>query len=552
MKEQEESCMSEDMRQQEQEVEPGFSFEVFCEEVVALLMMAYLFIIFCIYPFYMKNGYVEIGKEKYEFFKAITIGAFCLIVPLALICVAFHLRNNIKNRKNVGFLRLGGMSCTDWTVLAYGISAVFSYIASQFKDMALWGEKGWNMGLVTQLIFVLSYFLVSRFWEFEEKLLLAFMAASSVVLGLGVLNRFSVYPIEVKGANNGFLSTMGNINWFCGYWAVLFPIGFVLYWCAEKLWMRLLALLGVIIGIAAGVSQGSNSAFIVFVGVYVLVFCLSFQNRLRMKRFFELAILFCGVCQGLRLWRMLQPEAFDYYDSALSSRMTMSRITLYALVPLFLIYILLCLVGRKKDFEIRKWKMVRQIVVLLLVVVAGVYVFLLVLNSSMQDGIRSLGEWSALVFDNQWGSARGATWSAGVRTYQSIPTLRRLIGVGSDCFATYLYTIPQVAEAVIDQFGGARLTNAHNEWLTILVNQGIFGFISYGGIFITAVIRYVYHGEKALNGRRLYLYVFALSAFAYAIHNVVSFQQILSTPFVFLMLGMGECLVRAEDERLQI
>ena len=105
--------------------------------------------------------------------------------------------------------------------------------------------------------------------------------------------------------------------------------------------------------------------------------------------------------------------AFDYYDSALSSRMTMSRITLYALVPLFVIYILLCLVGRKKDFEIRKWKMVRQIVVLLLVVVAGVYVLLLVLNSSMQDGIRSLGEWSALVFDNQWGSARGATWSAG-------------------------------------------------------------------------------------------------------------------------------------------
>lgn len=273
-----------------------------------------------------------------------------------------------------------------------------------------------------------------------------------------------------------------------------------------------------------------------------------------MKRFWELAILFCLVCQGLRLWRILQPGAYDYYDSALSSRMTMSRITLAGLAVCIFIYVLVCVMGRRKDFDIRRYRMLRQIAILAVVITAGVYLLLLIVNSSVENGIRSLGEWSALIFSKQWGSARGATWSAGVEAYRNIPVLRKLIGVGPDCFATYLYTIESLAEEVMDQFGDARLTNAHNEWLTVLVNNGILGFISYAGIFVTSVIRYVYGGERAANGHKWHLYVFAMSIFAYAIHNVVSFQQVLSTPFIFLMLGMGECLIRTEsreEEKVQ-
>ena len=56
--------------------------EAFCEETVSLLLTAYLFIVFCMFPFYMRNGYVEIGKDKYNFYKAVAAGGFCLIVPL--------------------------------------------------------------------------------------------------------------------------------------------------------------------------------------------------------------------------------------------------------------------------------------------------------------------------------------------------------------------------------------------------------------------------------------------------------------------------------------
>ncbi len=542
--------------------------EIFCEETVSLLLTAYLFIVFCMFPFYMRSGYVEIGKDKYIFYKAVAAGGFCLIVPLVLLCLAVHLLGAGRRRSRLAGEAGGNgreaaweetedawepaehwrgrLSGTDWAVLAYGISVILSYIGSDFRQMAFRGEAGWYMGAAMQLGFVLSYFLVSRFWEYEEKVLFSFMTAAGVVFFLGLLNRFSIYPIAIEGANISFLSTMGNINWYCGYWSVLFPAGVVLYWKGDRFWLRLLALLFTALGIAAGVSQGSSSAFIVFAGVYGLLFCLSFDRAEAMKRFLRLAVLFCAVCQALRLWRVRRPAAYNYYSGTLSDWITLSRITLAGMLFPAVIYFFLWRAEKKKRLDMRKLKVLRQIAVLTAVTGIGVYILLLALNTGTEGGIRFMGKLSVLTFNELWGSARGATWSAAAQIYRNIPGLKKLIGVGPDCFASFLYTLPDLAERVSDQFGGARLTNAHNEWLNMLVNVGILGFLSYGGIFISAVSRFIYYGEKIFRGRGKYLCIFGFSAFAYTVHNMVSFQQILSTPFMFLMLGMGESLLRAE------
>ena len=69
--------------------ESPLTLKEFLEEAVSLLLTAYLFIIFCIYPFYIKNGYSDIGNEKYQFYKYITMGGLGLILPLALLCIFF-------------------------------------------------------------------------------------------------------------------------------------------------------------------------------------------------------------------------------------------------------------------------------------------------------------------------------------------------------------------------------------------------------------------------------------------------------------------------------
>ena len=48
----------------------------------------------------------------------------------------------------------------------------------------------------------------------------------------------------------------------------------------------------------------------------------------------------------------------------------------------------------------------------------------------------------------------------------------------------YAYTHPAISYLLENQFGGVRLTNAHNEMITILVNTGILGLLTFLGIFM--------------------------------------------------------------------
>lgn len=530
----------------------------FCEEAASLLLMAYLFIIFCMYPFYMRQGYVDIGDAKFAFYRDMTIGAICLIVPLVLIFkIAKHCMKKadkkaeqinkenqiLKKSQNLKWLtRIRNVSVTDGLMLLYLSAVLLSYFYSEFRQQAFWGENGWNMGLVTQLLFIATYYLISRYWEYNGRILLAFAAAAGLVFGIGILNRFSIFPFKIEGANSSFLSTLGNINWYSGFWSVVFGGALFWYWSEQNKIVRAGAGLFLLLCSAAGVSQGSNSAFLSVGALFFLLFILSVRQIIKLRRFLEASMIFCLSCQLLRFWRVMKPEAFDYYDGTLSDQITLSPITLYCFVGLGIIYCLLFVKSLNQDVNLRKFKMLAQITLLLFFIGAGVYLLLLILNSNIEGGIRFMGVKDQLIFSKNWGSSRGGTWIAGAKCYQNMSPSGRLIGAGPDCFALEAYQNPELAKVLRKQFGNARLTNAHNEWLTILVNCGMLGLIGYAGIFITAFWRFLRNAGKKQCYRILYILMAML--FSYTIHNVVSFQQILSTPFVFLAMGIGERVLR--------
>ena len=157
-------------------------------------------------------------------------------------------------------------------------------------------------------------------------------------------------------------------------------------------------------------------------------------------------------------------------------------------------------------------------------------------------GLPFLGEGGSLYFDENWGNGRGATFMAGWTIWKDLPLVHKMLGAGPDCFSVYAYGIPELSDFLWQQFGSARLTNAHCELFTLLINTGIFGVIFYMGIFASFIVRCLKFGK----GTWLY-YVFAVCAFCYFIHNMVSFAQVLNLPFVFLLMGMGESLCHEEQ-----
>lgn len=495
------------------------------------VLRAYFFVMMIIYPFYFRGGYQEIGNAKYEFFRNISVVTAGVMLPIIGVCVLLQF---LEGSLAEHYKRL---SVTDWFVYGYLLSVLLSYLGSPYRKEALLGARGWYMGLLTQLLLIAVYFFFSRYLKWKDAYLAVMLAASGLTFALGILNRYSVYPIPMEGRAPGFISTLGNINWFCGYWSVFCPLGVLLYWSCEKVWQRTAAGFFMTIGFLSGVTQGSSSACLVFLGLFVLLFYLSFRENRSMCRFLEICIFFMLACQIARLFRHLPGLAFNYEDP-LGNIITDTGLTLY--IGIFLGFLLLFFHRFvKKGGEISRLLWLRRAGLITLAGMASAYALLLTVNTCLPGRIPALSGKEFFTFNDKWANSRGGTWASGALAYRSQTLLRKWIGVGPDCFAEYIYSIPDLAERVYSQFGNVRLTNAHNEWLTLLVNQGILGAVSYAGIFLSAVCRFL---KKA--PMRPVLYLFAAGVLSYMIHNMVSFQQVLSTPFVFILLGIGENIQR--------
>ena len=63
---------------------------------------------------------------------------------------------------------------------------------------------------------------------------------------------------------------------------------------------------------------------------------------------------------------------------------------------------------------------------------------------------------------------------------------QKLLGAGPDCFAGYLEQVLPGGTVLFDKgyFAGSIFTNAHNEWLTTLINLGVLGTAAYAAYFL--------------------------------------------------------------------
>ena len=87
------------------------------------------------------------------------------------------------------------------------------------------------------------------------------------------------------------------------------------------------------------------------------------------------------------------------------------------------------------------------------------------------------------------------------------------------------------------------LACAHNEWLNTLVNMGVAGFVTYIGIFLTALWRFCKKSEECPE-----LMALAMSVMCYMGHNFFCYQQIVCTPVIFILIGVGEAIIRNKEQ----
>lgn len=532
----------------------------------------FLFFLVGIYSFYAPEGYIQIATNKYLFLKRLCLITAGVAAPLAILY--YILPSGEKRGKKAA----EKISVTDLLMFSYLCLNIITFCFSDYREEALWGTDGWYMGFAMQLFFIGIYFLVSRFYDGKIDVLPFLMTISFLVFLWGILNRFSIYPIDMQYESEQFISSMGNINWFCGFWSVFYVTGIVVYMISEKRQTRILSGIYSVLALGLATVEGSDSAFLSMGAVFFFLFLLAFQKTAYMKRWLELGIFYCAACQVMRIIVKIDRESLTMDTSTMW--MMLGNLTLAVLIVLCVLRAFLEIMDRrykeytgqggerkaaerlskKKTKEtglankkaekirrpekelIREWIWVKYAVIGMTAGGAVIFLILLIINTRTPGILGPLSKYSIFLFDGHWGSARGATWRDGLAIYQSFSWRERLFGVGQDCFAIYGYSLPELSARLTEEWPNSRLTNAHNECLTHLVNVGVFGMLAFIGIFASSFKRLL---EKAKS--EPLCYVFAASLLSYFIHNQFSFAQVLNVPYIYMMLGLGESLMRRTD-----
>lgn len=510
--------------------------------VGSFFVFLYLFLMIVVFPFYLTNGYRSAGTDKSMLFRYLGLGLVLSVIPCAFVYWI-----GSKKKANVSTW-WSGVCVSDKFIMMYGLLVVVSFLCSNNKQEAFWGTDGWFIGFATQMIYVVSYFCISRFLIWEKTIIVLTVISTTVTFILGILNRFSVYPLVLEGANPSFIATLGNINWFCGYWSVFFPVAVGLFYISivkgDSIFLRMAAGIYLVICTATGAVQGSDSAMLVFVIVTLVLFVVSAKDVMHRSAFYAAMMVMCGACQAIRVISAIFPEAMNY-ESATAELLTGGNLTLVLFVIMILLWMLINggkLIGNKitetQFVTYMKWERLALLGLGILGFV--IFVVMIVRNTLYPGSIGALSDNPIFTFNEKWGSSRGITWSAGIRTFGDMSIGEKLIGLGPDSFAYGIYRDGSSAvDAVRAAFGNSRLTNAHNEWITVLVNTGFLGLITYMGFFFLKAVRYIGKGASLPVA-----FACGLALIGYMSNNIFSFQQVLNGPFVFIVMGLGEAIVR--------
>ena len=488
--------------------------------LTSFILNIYFVAIFVIYPFFMKTGYVNISDHKFYFFLYSSLGAVFLVILTGLIELikSFHSFNS-----------------TDLFLLLFIIVSIISFGISPYKEVSFLGTGGWYMGFLTMIIMSVLYILISRLWEYEKNILFFPLIATFVVYLLGILDRFSIYLIPLDPRNPSFISTLGNINWFVGYYSVITPIGcglFMYHFEKNKNSLLTKALgIWVVISFMAGFSQGSESVFLFDIALFGGLLFLCSRGMLRLENWFFTAFLWGLSSFFISIMRYCMPQGYNYDGGGIFDFFTKQPTGMYIAVIAFFGYFLLT----KCDDEMR-YKKISWVVYLLSLgtVFIGVIIFIILgilnTNGKLSNPIYN----SMFFFNESFGSGRGEAYKIAALAFKNMPFVNKLFGMGPDTFSSFVYSIEPLREELYRVWPEDILTNAHCEYLTLLINEGIVGLLVYIGIFVSFISRNI---RKCKNPVVMCI---TLSVFCYMVHNLLSFMQVLNTPYLFILMGIAK------------
>lgn len=425
----------------------------------------------CAVPLYTQDAFFDINRCKVSLVRT-------AVPPLvAAMAGALILRGKKFDWRMMPFAAMG----------AFLISCVLSGAHRGFIPEVLEGSAGRYCGLI-YLLCCGGAFYVMALGDLDGRIVTALMLASAgFCAGLGVLNAMGIDPFGFydrikRGQESAFLSTIGNLDFFGTYLAVMFGPAVGLFVFSKKIWAQVLALLVSLVMMAGMYAARTDGAWL---GMHMVLFAAAavsggdYRNMARASVLWGLGFAVLPIVNKLLTFSPYKPRM-----SGLPLILCETHAA-WVLAGAFLLLGLVFFLLKKRSAPGRKTiqKTALFVLCLALILFFGAMFYFSVMNPDA-----AIGELSgALRFNDSWGSARGFVYQNSLRAYGDYTLSEKLFGNGVDYVAPVLAKYMDKSEMIA--MSGGVFNDVHCQPLQMLLTCGLLGMVSflflYGSLVVT-------------------------------------------------------------------
>ena len=477
-------------------------------------------IMLAVFPFLMDSQkYLNITKSRYVWFCGLTYAYFAGILIFA---VGFLLyKKEREKRLGEGIQR---PDISQYLMAAYVLWAAISALVSPYRADT-WIGQGRYEGLMTILLYSLTFILLSFWGEYTNRYVYAMGIMATVMSLLGILQLFGMDPFTPEGYtiwSARFFATIGNVDCVSGVAAVVIPAlicGFVLL---DGKW-RYVCLSGFVLYFYLQVYVDVDSGKIGLAAAMLVTLPFLLDRWKRAMRTVQ-AVGALLVAYGIEKLLPITEDGIGF---------AAGKAALTALALGIALIICGMLFGKKEHtFRLRE-KQIRCIVLIVLAAAVVAALIFLYAYSGTNRLLTEIGQVLHGELADDAGSGRGIVWKLSLRFIREMP----IFGSGPDTYISR--SMPYYESGVLNQV----FDFAHNDFLQVGVCLGLGGLAIYLAWIVSMAVRLL----KRASENPLLL-IFGSAMVGYLGHVFFSFSIALVTPLFWVLAGLGNKCLRQMAE----
>ncbi|MEQ2679080.1 O-antigen ligase family protein [Enterocloster citroniae] len=496
-------------------------------------------------PVIFRDYYFDILTFKYHFYCAVVILMVLVLLIVAIIFINIDNRNyEGKNRAAIiNGINIRSLSAADWAMLAFFMAVVISTFQSDYFYESFWGNEGRYCGLFLIILYTVSFFIITKCLRFKRWYLDVFLAAGMIVCIIGILHYFQIDPIGFKTDltdkdYHNFTSTIGNINTYTSYIAIVTGMSSILFVNEKKIYRKIWYLFCMVVSLFSLITGISDNAYLALMALYGLLPLYLFSNLKGFKQYVLMLAILISEFQLIDFVMQKFPKHVMEISGLFNIVSGYSRL-IYVVLILWgmtaILYVLDYVLGKGR-MDRGESNIGRLIWLAIIVIVAALMVFVLY-DVNVKGNINRYGSLSGyLYFDDDWGTHRGYIWRIGLESYQRFPLIHKIFGYGPDTFG--IITRYNYYDEMVKLYG-EKFESAHNEYLQYFITIGVVGLLSYLSLLIVSIWKMMKEMKREPS---VVAIVFAV--ICYGAQAFVNISVPIVAPVMLTLLMVGLSMIR--------